>query len=175
MVLRSLRVFIKTHKPSIVFLSELKTYSSSSFKIQKILLSLGFPSFDFVPAIGKVGGIALYWKSVVNLQVVFSNPNMINAMIFFEPSHTPGQLTSVYGPTIQSLKTVFWDSLFEIDNSWKVSWCLLSDFNSLLDQMDKKGGRQVAQTSAIGFCGFVQECGLIDIGFTRAQYTWNKK
>lgn len=172
-VVRSLRVFSKTHRPSILFLSELKT--SSYPKIQKLLLSFGFSSFEFIPAVGKSGGIVLCWKYEINLQVTISNSNLINSLIFSDPSHTPWMLTSVYGSTIPSLKHAFWNSMFEIDSAWQGPWCLFGDFNTVIDQMDKQGGRPVAQSSAGGLRGVVQDRGLIDLGFTGHQFTWNNK
>lgn len=91
--------------------------TSYASKIQKIILSLGFSSFQFHPAVGKEGGIVLCWKTEVNVQVTISNANLFNVLIFSDPSHTSWQLTSVYGPTIQSLKTIFWDSLSEIGDA----------------------------------------------------------
>lgn len=55
--IRSLRVFVKTHKPSLLFVSELHTASSQ--KIQRICSSLGYGNVEFVPAIRRVGGLLL--------------------------------------------------------------------------------------------------------------------
>lgn len=148
-VVRSLRVLVKTHKSSVVFLSELKT--SSFENIQKILLPLGFPFIEFVPAIGRSGRLALCWKSDINLQVVLSNPSLVNVMLLSDPPHHPWQLSLIYGPPISCLRAAFWDSLMDLDNAWSGPWCLLGDFNSLLDQVDKQGGRLLDnQLSLIG-------------------------
>lgn len=84
---RSLQVMIQTHKPSILFLSELKT--SSLPKIQKIMSSLGFPNLEFVPSIGAAGGLVLGWKNSVQIQVIVSTAWFINVLILSHPQHTP--------------------------------------------------------------------------------------
>lgn len=111
----------------------------------------------------------------MNLKIVVSNLIFINAVIFFDPQQTLWQLTTVYGPTVASQKAQFWDSLMAIEKAWNGPWCILGDFNSILDQKDKCGGRLVAQSSSTSFRGFVQDSGLIDIDFSSNQYTWNNK
>lgn len=44
-----------------------------------------------------------------------------------------------------------------------------------MNQQDKMSDKPIAQSSSLGFRGFVQSCGLIDIGFSGAQYTWNNR
>lgn len=76
---RVLRTLVRSHHPSILFLSELKL--SSPCRISKILKSVGFMHFHFVPAIGLAGVLAICWNSSVQLNVVVSNSFLINCMI----------------------------------------------------------------------------------------------
>lgn len=50
-----------------------------------------------------------------------------------------------------------------------------TDFNSCLDQKDKKGGKSVSSTSRGGFRDCIDANGLIDIGFSGYAYTWTNR
>lgn len=53
------------------------------------------------------------------------------------------------------------------------SWLLLGDFNSVVSQTEKKGGRPVASSSSGGLRQFITNNGLIDLGFNGNPFTWN--
>lgn len=42
----------------------------------------------FVHAIGSVDGIALLWKTCMDVRILTSNPNLINALVFSKPLDT---------------------------------------------------------------------------------------
>jgi hypothetical protein len=50
---------------------------------------------------------------------------------------------------------------------------LFGDFNSVLDQSEKIGGRPVASSSNCAFRKFIDHFGMIDIGFAGNPFTWN--
>lgn len=83
----TIRVYVNTHKPNIVFISEL--HSSPLSKIQSLFCSnLGFDKFEFVPAIGRAGGLTMFWKQHIDMRIVVVNDTMISGLIFSHPSHT---------------------------------------------------------------------------------------
>lgn len=104
-----------------------------------------------------------------------SNESMISGLIFMPHTQTSWLFTEVYGPSNLSLKPKFWDQLLEIDMNWNRPWIVIGDFNTLLEQKDKLGGRKVAQSSTCGFRKLIDQGGLIDMGFKGATYTWSNK
>lgn len=52
---------------------------------------------------------------------------------------------------------------------------IIGDFNCVLEQVDKKGGKVVSSSSSGGFRGMVDSNGLIDMGFSGYAFTWNNK
>lgn len=130
--IRTLRVFINTQKPQMVFLSELR--SSSHPKIQRLGNSLGFQHHDFVPSVGRSGGLVMCWKGSVDFKVISSNSSMITGMVFSHPPQSPWSLIAVYGPTSPSLKHIFWDQLIDTLHVWRGPCLLMGDFNSILEQ-----------------------------------------
>ncbi|KAF3951872.1 hypothetical protein CMV_022522 [Castanea mollissima] len=74
-------------------------------------------------------------------------------------------LSLVYGPPYSSLKANFWKNLETTINSFGGVWVGIGDFNCILSQLKKQGGRPFASSSDGGFFGFITNNGLIDLGF----------
>ena len=47
---------------------------------------------------GKAGGLALFWRMGVDLEVVFFDGNVIAALIYSDPVRSPWLLFCIYGP-----------------------------------------------------------------------------
>lgn len=172
---RMLRELLRSHRPDVLFLSEIK--SSNNTRILNLSTSLGFDNSHFVPSRGKAGGLLLLWKNSINLQLILSTDFIINCLISTNHDGTdiPWQCTFVYGPTLPSLKGLFWDDLNRIGEAFESPWFLVGDFNSVLDQRDKIGGNPVASSSRDGFRNMVDANGLIDLGFVGYTFTWNNR
>jgi hypothetical protein len=54
-------------------------------------------------------------------------------------------------------------------------WLLARDFNVILSLGEKFGGRNFGSPPYNAFVDFVQELGLIDLGFNGNRYTWYNK
>lgn len=78
--IRSLRGYVKSHWPGFMFLSKVKC--SSSVKIKKIFKIFNFSSFEFVPYIGKTGGLLLMRRQDINIKVIISSTSFINCLVF---------------------------------------------------------------------------------------------
>lgn len=169
--IRALREINLSHRPSIIFLSETKI--SDSLKIQSLASSMLFDHFFFVPASGASGGLALLWKSVIDLQIVTANANAILALILNDPPSVTWLLTGVYGPPHHFQKADFWDALSLLSQSFDGHWCIAGDFNALLEQRDKFGGKPFSSGSTCKFRRFVDLAGLLDLGYVGYPFTWN--
>lgn len=54
-----------------------------------------------------------------------------------------------------------------------IPWLLVGDFNQVLDDSEKRGGKPIAQYRARPFREMVNGCALIDIGFEGLRFTWS--
>lgn len=171
--MRSLKGFISSHKPLFVFIFEVKC--SSLDKIKKIVLLLGFQHFEFSPPAGRAGGLLLMWKDAICIKIIVTSLSFINCMVFPKTCNTAWQLTCVYGPPIPAQRQQFWESLDLIGTVHSGPWCIIGDFNPLLTAADIKGGKAVASSSSGRFRRFLNDHGLIDMGFEGYAYTWNNK
>lgn len=52
---------------------------------------------------------------------------------------------------------------------------IVGDFNTVLSQANKLGGRPVVSSSTKGFRQFVEDMALIDMGFVNSKFTWNNR
>jgi hypothetical protein len=52
-------------------------------------------------------------------------------------------------------------------------WLCICDFNSVLDQTEKIGGRPVASSSHCPFKSFIEHFGMIDVGSVGNPFTWS--
>ena len=144
---RGLRALIRANNPDILFL--FKTKSSPSF-VSSILNQLGFYSMSHVAPIGSCGGLVLTWRLGVELECFLTNRSNIFAWCFSDPPNSPWILSYIYGP-----------------------WILcIGDFNFVIDQSEKLGGRPVASSFHCPFKHFIDHLGLVDLGFVGNPLTW---
>lgn len=60
-------------------------------------------------------------------------------------------------------------------DSFQGTWMVADDFNAVLEQKDKAGGRPITSSSSGRFRGMIDANGLIDLSFCAHAYTWNNK
>ena len=116
------------------------------------------------------GGLVLSWHPGVDLECFVTNKN-ISTWCFFDPPHSLWILSCVYGPPDRRERLAFWDSFASIGNLFEVFCLCIVDFNSVLDQSEKLGGRLVSNSSHCPFRSFIDLFGMINLGFANP-YTW---
>jgi hypothetical protein len=127
--------------------------------------------FQF-PASGANGGLVLAWRLGVHLKCFCANKNHISAWCYSDPPHSPWIISCVYGPPARSDKQAFWDWFTSIGTTFDAPWLCIGDFNSVLSQSDKLGGRPVNNSSTRYFRSSVDQLGMIDLGFAGNPFTW---
>jgi hypothetical protein len=166
---RWLRALIRANNPNILFLFETK---SSPSLISFILNRLGYYSMTHVAPIGSCGGLVLAWRLGVELEFFLTNGNNISAWYYSDPPNSPWILSCIYGPSETINKQAFWDSLTAVGEDFASPWLCIGDFNFVLDQFEKLGGRPVASSSHCPFKHFIDHLGLVDLGFVGNPFTW---
>ena len=103
--MRALKELIHGASPNIIFLSETKIKTP---KVRRICDRLKFVDSWCVELVGKSGSLALFWRMGVDLEVVFSDKNMIVALVYSDPLEAPWLLFAIYGLYQRSKKKNFW-------------------------------------------------------------------
>lgn len=104
--IRSLRELIRSHRPDVVFLSEIKC-SHSPF-VTNLGKSLGFTFSHCVPAAGRASGLLLLWKAQIDLNIVVDSQFLINCLIgpCGNSLGDPWQMTFIYDPRFLRLNLI---------------------------------------------------------------------
>uniref|UniRef100_A0A2N9GLU6 CCHC-type domain-containing protein n=1 Tax=Fagus sylvatica TaxID=28930 RepID=A0A2N9GLU6_FAGSY len=119
--------------------------------------------------------LILGWKAEVDIEVTVANKNIINAIVFSSPPNQPWMLTVVYAPPSKSHRTLFWDHLKKLSDSFPGPWICVGDFNCIKEQSEKAGGKPFASSSNSELGGFLFDCNLIDLRFYGNSFTWSNK
>lgn len=110
------------------------------------------------------------WKYFVDIDVTFDSNCIINCLLM-----KAWQFSFVYGLTTSCLKSNFWDLLNELRLKFFGPWIVAGDFNSILDQKDKLGGKPIASGNNCGLRNVLDTNGLINLGFIGYPYTWTNQ
>lgn len=81
----------------------------------------------------------------------------------------------VYGPTLWRDKEAFWAELMEVGGESGQPWVCIGDFNDVLYQKEKRGGRLVHGSSSRGLRHFMDCKGFVDLGFSGRNFTWTNR
>lgn len=132
--------------PDILFLMETKNQDS---KVLNIVNWMGYGHHFTVPPLGLSGGLALFWKDGINLEVLESSPNLIDVQISFKSQ--PIFITFIYGLPQSENRALFWEAVSTMASNRTAPWLLTGDFNDTLDNSEKLGGPVRCEGSFIPF------------------------
>jgi hypothetical protein len=108
---RTLKVFSQFEGPNVFFMFESKVKSP---KINHLKVSMGFAYSFCVDCVGRAGGLALFWKSGVDLEIVLSNINIIATLNYSDPPDCAWLLIVVHGPPYFAKLRSFWALMEEL-------------------------------------------------------------
>ncbi|KAF8085396.1 hypothetical protein N665_0668s0027, partial [Sinapis alba] len=144
----------KLFSQDITFLTETK--NSNDFVLCKCT-SLDYPNSYLVPPTGHgAGGLALFWKQ--GLQIFYENKR------FFA--------TFIHADTNYVVRRQLWNELTALTLSRDAPWFVTGDFNDILNNQEKEGGRSRAEGSFVDFRSFMSECDLYDLPHTGDFLSW---
>ena len=121
---------------------------------------LGYTQGLVVSSMGKSGGLALLWKPETKVVVQGFSRQHIDAHITCNKTGTKWRLTSFYvqPDTIKQEET--WSILESLSRTNQLSWLCIEDYNEIISQSEKSGGRLRSSRQldrfrrAINLCGF---------------------
>jgi hypothetical protein len=166
----ALRASIKAHHPSLVFLSETM---ASEKRISKVALLLGFTNFLCVDARGKSGGLCMLWSPNFQISVVEFGHNLIFMKVLDGVSCW--NLVGFYGPPHRSKRLKAWVDLHALLVSLEEPWIVLGNFNVVLEDSEKEGGRCGGSSAPNFLKDLLFDIGAVDLGFVGNRFTWSNK
>ncbi|XP_074356116.1 uncharacterized protein LOC141695803 [Apium graveolens] len=135
--IRVLSDLVKVRKPDFLFLSE--TFSNAS-RIEVLRIKFGFFQCFSVDSVGHSGGLAVFWKHQVNCEISGFSRNHVD-VVFNENNVASWRLSCFYGFPERHRRSNSWHFIRTLAGVSNLPWCIFGDFNDLLHQSDKTGGK----------------------------------
>lgn len=124
--------------------------------------------------IGFTSGLWLLWDSAqMEVNVLSFTEQEIHATVKDLSLNASWTLSAVYSNPRYAEKRLLWDSLTTIAGLHSLPWVIVSAFNEILLGEDKFGGRPINVNRALKFQECLNDCGMINLGFTGPKYTWS--
>ena len=111
----------------------------------------------------------------VDLEVVFSDDNVIAALIYSDPVRSPWLLFCIYGPPQRAKRKRFLVKHEEMVKAFSGPWAVVGGFNGIKESGKKKGGSNVSGSSVNDLRSFMNNTGAIDLGFFGPTFTWTNR
>ena len=138
----------------------------------RIIEGLPFDRFITMDTIGFMSGLWLLWKKEdADVNLLAFTEKEIHATIKVCYSNQSWFISAIYASPRLVERHIMWSNLSEVANLHDLPWLLLGDFNEILCREDKYGGRQVHINRALEFKDCIDNCNMIDLGFTGPKYT----
>ncbi|XP_071920784.1 uncharacterized protein [Coffea arabica] len=157
-----LKEVIHLHSPGVLFLSETKNQKKFMKNVKK---RLNFDDSAVVDSVGKAGGLALFWKHWIKMIEVEVSSFYITARMMDMEARCEWAFIGVYASTDDKQRRSQWRELEGKMNQWGERWIIAGDFNDILTNWEKWGGRQRPEWSFTDFKGLVNGNDLVDIGY----------
>ena len=135
--------------------------------------SLQFGHFFGVSRITRGGGLAIFWKLGLNLDVESSFQNHIDVVINKGKENT-WHFTGIYGAPETQLRSDFWDLIRGLYRQCSLPWLCGGDFNEILKSPEKSGGQLRPYGQMDQFREVLDECNLLDLGYSENKFTWSR-
>jgi len=129
------RFINRTIKPGILIL--LKTMVNAQ-NADLIIRTLGFSHYERIPTDNHCGGIWCLWNPVnVDITIITKDSRAIHCHVTDNGNNMHCMLTAIYALARSGDKDIFWQHLKQLNELITLPWCLMSDFNELLEFSDK--------------------------------------
>ena len=157
----------RSHFPDILFLMETK--NSDAFIVQ-IQSWLGYDNFRTMEPDGLTGGLTIFLKSILDIEILFADKNLIDLKI----SNTSKVwfISCVYGNPASHLRPLVWERISRIGVVRKEPWCMIGDFNDILSNDEKRGGPLRVDSSFQPFRTFWATCDMSEVCSPGNGFTW---
>lgn len=161
---------VEAHRPDIFIVTETRMQRD---RIRQVADQLPFDAWEASETIGHRGGILLLWRSeAVDVSIMGSTEQEIHAMLEVRNSDRPFLLSAIYASPRFNERKVLWENMEMISEHVLKPWVAFGDFNEVLSEAKKLGGRPVEQAKAIRFLEMQSKCDFSDLGFSGPRFTW---
>lgn len=164
---------VRAHSPAIMILTETKVGGE---RAKCIVDRLPFDGVICANTLGLSGGLWVIWDSAqVEVSELSTMEQEIHTVVTPRHSNTQWLLSAVYAGPRYAERRLLWENLESVASLHSLPWIIAGDFNDVLMGEDKFGGSPININRALRFQECLDSCGMIDIGFSGAQFTWSNQ
>ncbi|XP_060968332.1 uncharacterized protein LOC133035908 [Cannabis sativa] len=154
----------------VIYLMETKVDEESMYAITT---KLGFQEYRDISSMGMAGGFCVAWRKGIKLSIRNKFNSGFECRI--EEDHKePWTLFCIYGTPYGREKGAFWRWLTYIVCNCDTRWMVWGDLNVILNDEEKKGGREFHNREGAHLQNFLLETRGVDLGFSGPKFTWVK-
>ncbi|XP_027158272.1 uncharacterized protein LOC113759893 [Coffea eugenioides] len=127
-------------------------------------------NFDFVISHSN-GLLWVFYNNPVVCSIVGEGAQFLSLFIQHPYLVSPVSFTTVHAATTVEERKALWAGLLQ----YKLShdpWLVCGDFNVVVGEEEKKGGKPFTVVEAADFVAFMGSAGLVDGGFSGSSFTW---
>ena len=140
--------------------------------MESVKQKLNIEDSVIVDSVGKAGGLALFWKHWIKMiEVELSNFYIAARMTDIE-ARCEWTFIGIYASTDDGRRRSQWREIERTMTKWGDKWIIVGDFNDILSNGEKWGGRQRPEWSFADFRGLVTGNELVDIEYEGKPWTW---
>ncbi|CAA7022567.1 unnamed protein product [Microthlaspi erraticum] len=81
-------------------------------------------------------------------------------------------MSFVYGDPVFEHRGKVWDRLSQLSITRQGSWFMCGNFNEMVSNNEKRGGRKQAESSFLPFRNMLDDCGMIDFPYKGNFQSW---
>ncbi|CAL9016315.1 unnamed protein product [Prunus brigantina] len=137
LTVQKLGELIRSHAPSMVFLMETK---QNCHRVSTLRRQFGYYKGFSVDPVGLAGGLALWWRPEVDVEILAFDKNMVDTIVKRSDNGILYRISWVYGPPYREDKVSFWESMANLIMANSPPWLCIGDLNEILVNDEKEGG-----------------------------------
>jgi len=164
---RRLEEMCRMYSPGFFFLSETK---NDLVYLQNVQVSLGFDCLKTVEPIGNSGGLALFDSRDYPVKFIYVCDRLIDIETIIDGNRV--FITFVYGDPVVQYRELVWERLTRIGIVRSEPWFMIGDFNEIIGNHEKRGGKKRSESSFLPFRYMIENCGMIDFPSTGSLFSW---
>jgi len=147
----------------------------SQQNINLIVKRLGCHRYSTIPPQNHMGGIWLLWNEEnVDANVITKETRRIHCMVFNKINLKQCMLSVIYAPSPEQEKEEFWYHLKQLNAVIKIPWCIIGDFNEMLQTTKKIEGTQLNDSKVHRLNEFLAYTKGCDANVQGRLFTWKK-
>lgn len=123
-----------------------------------------------VPSQGLSGGLLLLWMQDINASLRSYSKGHIDVSV--QEKDWAWRFTGIYGNPVRNLHKETWTLMRRLWDHSDLPWVLGGDFNEITDNHEKIGGIDRNEAEMRNFRDTIDDCGLMDPGFSGPMFTW---